>query len=939
MSCAISQRRSSSSPRDRAVSRSSVSTTTHGSSASSASAPARRSASTGPGTSPRSQCSTVRFRSGRSSSERAANQRDPRPRDHFHDPDRVRATEPGRAPRARAPRRSTRGGAILPPEHRLRRAGDRRPGRVRRRARAAPRPCWSRASRASSGPISTRCSFVGASPRRSAGDRSISATATHSSRPSVSSRSRVRRSRRGSADSSSMCAAKPAGSSSASASPPTGRLRSRWEPDGRPARSPRRAPLHTFPALGVVDVVESALSFGRALVRAILRRDRSQANNLRLSAFRRSLRETGDALREACQKDVKVNPTPEPYRAFAIARAASRTGDGDAAIPAGTKLRYSSRWRALVPGIDLRATFLCGDRLLVGAAAETFCLNRATGEIIWRVGDYRGRSHVGRDARWAGAHSTPPLASVLRVHDFGNGEVTLHERGSRSQSGGPASGAVVHVQGLPRLLIVTEGDRHLVAIDLTSGEPRWRHAWGGTTARKPGAGATHGVPRMKRRGREAPPRVTSGDSALHRPRRPHGRRRLAHPGSPSLSRPPDSRPRRTLRACGGLELGGTGPRGRSVLGARALVEDTPPASKRRRRPLHRRRLGPLGRGGRLPRRSRPRRAPPRRARPRERKNIALGEWPRGSRQSGTAWLAVDDLLHRQHADGRGRRDRRGQRRASVSPSPRPCARARRPPPARPRPSLGRPLRPSYRRPRASPEADGALIRTIAPCDAIPDLLALSDQAGANASTSPKRAATSSLSEPVPASPSCGDSPSPVPVPVPPPPRRRSRLKPAPPNRTYLASSPTATCKVFATGAEACDLCPSRDARSSDLHRLRENVPGNRDELHTDQCAVRLAPHAAPRRKWGFRHRVAVRRMLARPQEEDAGRRIGLYRVVVSPKDWGGTHPAPEGGETRGRRNGPPFEPSARAPLEQTTGLRIATRGGTPKTKLICRSLD
>ena len=60
-----------------------------------------------------------------------------------------------------------------------------------------------------------------------------------------------------------------------------------------------------------------ALAYGRALVRAILRRDRSQCMNLRLSGFRRSLRETGDALREACQADAKINPTPEPYRAFA----------------------------------------------------------------------------------------------------------------------------------------------------------------------------------------------------------------------------------------------------------------------------------------------------------------------------------------------------------------------------------------------------------------------------------------------------------------------------------------------------------------------------------------------------------------------------------------------------------------------------------------------
>ncbi len=269
------------------------------------------------------------------------------------------------------------------------------------------------------------------------------------------------------------------------------------------ALGPRRT-LHTFPALGVVDLVESALAFGRALVRAILRRDRSQASNLRLSAFRRALRETGDALREANQKDVKVNPTPEPYRNFAISRASSRPSEPD--MPAGTKLRYSSRWRALVPGIDLRATFLCGERLIVGAAAETFCLDRATGEVMWRVETERATSVV-----TPGGLARIHADGLLAVHDFGNGEVTLRTW-LAPRTGGPPSGAVVHLQGLPRLLIVTEGERHLVAIDLTSGEPRWRHAWSGAGARNGSARAPHGVPRMKRAGKLL--YFTSGDSAL-----------------------------------------------------------------------------------------------------------------------------------------------------------------------------------------------------------------------------------------------------------------------------------------------------------------------------------------------------------------------------------------------------------------------------------------
>ncbi len=280
-------------------------------------------------------------------------------------------------------------------------------------------------------------------------------------------------------------------------------------------RGEREHSTATFPALAVADVVEAALAFGRALVRAILRRDRSQSTNLRLSGFRRQLRETADLLREACREDAKINPTPEPYRAFALHKAA-RPARSESPPLAATRLRYTSKWRAIVPGIDLRATFLCGDRLVVGASAETFCLDRTTGEVIWRAPTERATSVVTP----GGIARLLPDGSLC-LHDFGNGEITLRTWIAPRLGGAPA-GAVVHVPGLPRLLIVTEGERHLVAIDLSSGEPRWRFAWGtrpkAASAWRPGKpgemppSPQRGALRMKRAGKLL--YFTSGDSAL-----------------------------------------------------------------------------------------------------------------------------------------------------------------------------------------------------------------------------------------------------------------------------------------------------------------------------------------------------------------------------------------------------------------------------------------
>jgi outer membrane protein assembly factor BamB len=264
-----------------------------------------------------------------------------------------------------------------------------------------------------------------------------------------------------------------------------------------------RGAVQTFPALGVDDVLNAALAFGRALVRAILRRDPTQSGNLRLAALRRSLREAADALRQASQTDSKINPSPEPYRAFA---ASARSTEGDAADPAspsplrGTRLRYAERWRAIVPGIDLRATYLCGDRLIACASTEMWALDRATGRVLWRSDVARGTSVVtpAGIARLA-------ADGTLAVYDFESGQRVLRTR-IAMRAGGPVAGAVVSLPGLPKLIVVTEGEHHLVAIDLGTGEPVWRWSWAS------GRGATRGVPRLKRAGKLV--YFTCGDGAL-----------------------------------------------------------------------------------------------------------------------------------------------------------------------------------------------------------------------------------------------------------------------------------------------------------------------------------------------------------------------------------------------------------------------------------------
>src|SRR6185295_6673897 len=188
------------------------------------------------------------------------------------------------------------------------------------------------------------------------------------------------------------------------------------------------------------------------------------------TAFRGAIRALDERLCEARCDDVKVNPAPENYRAFAPAQRAPAAETREA-----SKLRFTAGWTATFPGIDLRATFLCGEHLIVGASRETACVERRTGAFLWR-------------------RSTQPAVSVvtpvglarlfadgsLALHDYGTGDVTMTTRLS-PRVGGVMTGAVVSAPGLPRLLVVSEGKRHLSALDRDSGEVRWRHGAQGTS--------------------------------------------------------------------------------------------------------------------------------------------------------------------------------------------------------------------------------------------------------------------------------------------------------------------------------------------------------------------------------------------------------------------------------------------------------------------------
>jgi outer membrane protein assembly factor BamB len=121
-------------------------------------------------------------------------------------------------------------------------------------------------------------------------------------------------------------------------------------------------------------------------------------------------------------------------------------------------------------GLDATATFLCGDRLVVSTSQHTVALSRDLGEVLWaRDGD-------GTTAMIAGT-TLLRLANdgELELCDVSDGEPYAITR-IAPRAGGIERGLLVGGQTLPPMAVLAEGTHRLVAIDLRTGEPRWRFA-------------------------------------------------------------------------------------------------------------------------------------------------------------------------------------------------------------------------------------------------------------------------------------------------------------------------------------------------------------------------------------------------------------------------------------------------------------------------------
>jgi outer membrane protein assembly factor BamB len=225
----------------------------------------------------------------------------------------------------------------------------------------------------------------------------------------------------------------------------------------------------TWPALEVRDAALPILRLTSDLIRKLIAADRRQTQNLRVAALRAEVRALRRIIRARERLESFENADPERLRlSQPQPERAAHTALRLAPVPAPAALRYSQRWSAEIDGLDASSVYLCGEQLLLASAKLTVALARGTGQVQWSMPT-------------AGAVTMLAGRCLLRLSP--DGELSLHEVDdgtayARAQitprSGGEGPALFAAGGTLPPMAILSETRQHLVAIDLRTGQPRWR---------------------------------------------------------------------------------------------------------------------------------------------------------------------------------------------------------------------------------------------------------------------------------------------------------------------------------------------------------------------------------------------------------------------------------------------------------------------------------
>ncbi|MEQ8456384.1 MAG: PQQ-binding-like beta-propeller repeat protein [Sandaracinaceae bacterium] len=231
----------------------------------------------------------------------------------------------------------------------------------------------------------------------------------------------------------------------------------------------------TIPALSVSEAALPILRLASDVLRALVSIDRSQARNLRVTSLREEVRSLRRRVRSRGPRANAVVHT-DPERLRAASGACATPGVAPRAAAAPRRLQFERRWESEVEGLDAASTFLCGDRLVVATPRQTVAIGREDGEVLWSQVQPASASFMTGTV-------LARLASDghLALSHVDDGE-TFAEARLAPRTGGPPTGVLVGGRSIPPTAVLAEGRDRLVAVDLRTGELRWRSGGHGASA-------------------------------------------------------------------------------------------------------------------------------------------------------------------------------------------------------------------------------------------------------------------------------------------------------------------------------------------------------------------------------------------------------------------------------------------------------------------------
>ncbi|MBN2530049.1 MAG: PQQ-binding-like beta-propeller repeat protein [Deltaproteobacteria bacterium] len=218
-----------------------------------------------------------------------------------------------------------------------------------------------------------------------------------------------------------------------------------------------------------LEFAEAALGVAREIRRYVIHQSQKQRKNMRIESYSREIRRLTSMAREH-QRESVINENTARYKQSLHMTAQDIPQIG---ISESRGMVFKERWRLEAEGLDLAGTLVVGDIGLISARGSILGIELETGMVLWRReidrGDYRLQA-AGRDGFVRVSQS-----GVVDMLDARTG--VLRWRSTLAPRSGGAPVVLIEEGGpFPATIIVAEEDRNLVALDMRTGEVKWRFA-------------------------------------------------------------------------------------------------------------------------------------------------------------------------------------------------------------------------------------------------------------------------------------------------------------------------------------------------------------------------------------------------------------------------------------------------------------------------------